>query len=319
MLGKRFHHRHTRGMRLHPVAIIGICLVAAILLTVIVGNLLRGLLDDETYQSLTQGEETTATDKEPPRTTNVRDLNAYPFTLGKNAEDAFGMTSISISMNTPDGTILYTSDVTEQLRLAATEKIDLQETLGEVSAFVPYVSGVFYPQAFEQETPDARYAVATVESAVMREFLHAGGSEILLCGLPLVQENTDAIIDYVKTVQFATASAPIGIAIPLSVATDTSNWELLAKLFDACDFLAIDLTAEECDNTDLDDTGYSPTADAILARCAYFTSQFDARLIFSEKQTALISTAVMQARPDFQVIQHAQKTTGPETPEGKQE
>lgn len=315
MLGKRFHHRHARATRLHPIAIVGICLAVAILLTVIVGNLLKSLLDDETYKKLTQGEKTDATEAEPPRTTNVRDLNAYPFSLGQNAEDAVGMTSISVSMNTPDGTILYTSDVTEQLCLAATEKIDLQETLGEVSAFVPYVSGVFYPQAFEQQTPDARYAVSTVEGAVMREFLHAGGSEILLCGLPLAEENTDAIIEYVKTVQLATGNAPIGIAIPLSVASDTNNWELLAKLFDACDFLAIDLTAEVCDNADLDDTGYSPTADAILARCAYFTSQFDARLLFSDKQTALISTAQMQARPDFQVIHYAQKTSDAETDE----
>lgn len=315
MFGKRFHHRHAHPTRLHPVAIVGICLAAAILLTVIVGSLLRGLLDDETYKKLTQGEETDVNDAEPPRTANARDLNAYPFALGEDAENAVGMTSISVSMNTPDGTILYTSDVTERLGLAATEQIDLQETLGEVSAFVPYVSGVFYPQAFEQETPDARYAVCAVESAVMREFLHAGGSEILLCGLPLAEENTDAIIEYVKTVRFATGNAPIGIAIPLSVAADTNNWELLARLFDACDLLAVDLTAEVCDDADLDDTGYSPTADAILARCAYLLSQFDTRLIFSDTQTALISTAQMQARPDFQVIRHAQKTSAPETDE----
>ena len=315
MLGKRFRRRHARATRLHPIAIVGICLAAAILLTVIVGNLLKGSLDDETYKKLTQGEETDATNAEPPRATNVRNLNAYPFALGQTAEDAVGMTSISVSVNTPDGTILYTSDVTEQLGLTATEKIDLQETLGEVSAFVPYVSGVFYPQVFEQETPDARYAVSAVESAILREFLHAGGSEILLCGLPLAGDHTDTIIEYVKTIQFATGNAPIGIAIPLSIAADTDNWELLAKLFDACDFLAIDLTAEECDNTNLDDTGYSPTADAILARCAYFVSQFDARLIFSDKQTALISTAVMQSRPDFQVIKYAQKTSESETDE----
>ena len=101
MLGKRFHRRHTRATRLHPVAIVGICLAAAILLTVIVGNLLKGLLDDETYQKLTQGEETDTTEKEPPRITNVRNVNAYPFALGQNAEDAVGMTSISVSVNTP--------------------------------------------------------------------------------------------------------------------------------------------------------------------------------------------------------------------------
>lgn len=309
MPGKRFRHRRTHATKLPPIAIVGICLALAVILTVTVGNLLRGLLDDETYQKLTQGEKTETNETEPPRTSNVRNVNAYLFTLGENAENAVGMTSVSIPINKPDGTILYASDVTAELGLSSTENIALQETLGEICAFVPYVSGVFYPQAFLQERPDARYAVASVESALLREFSNAGGSEILLCGLPMTPDNTDAVIEYVETVRFSVKSTPIGVAIPLSVASNTENWELLARLFEVCDFLAIDLTAETVDESDLDDTGYSPAADAILSRCTYFVSQFDARLIFAEEQTSLISTAVLQARPDFQVIRYAEKTT----------
>lgn len=313
MLGKRFRRRHAHATRLHPAAIVGICLALAIILTVVVGNLLRGLLDDETYQKLTQGEETETNETEPPRTSNVRNVNAYPFALGEDAENAVGMTSVSVPINKPDGTVLYTSDVTVGLGLSSTENIALQETLGEIGAFVPYVSGVFYPQAFVQERPDARYAVANVESALLREFSNAGGSEILLCGLPMTLDNTDAVLEYVEIVRFAVGQTPIGVAVPLSVASNTENWELLARLFEVCDFLAIDLTAEITDGSDLDDTGYSPAADALLSRCAYFVSQFDARLIFSERQTALISTAVLQARPDFQVIRYVREVQEQET------
>ncbi len=308
MFGKRFRHRHARTTRLHPLATVGICLAVAVLLTLIIGNLLRGLLDDETYQKLTQGTEAKTEGTEPPRTSNARKINAYVFELGENAENAVGMTSVSLPINKPDGSVLYTSDVTAGLGLPSNEKVTLQETLGEIGAFVPYISGVFYSQALQQQTPDARYAVASVESALLREFTNAGGSEILLCGLPMTADSTDAILEYVEHLRFALKTTPIGVSVPLSVAADTENWELLARLAEICDLIAIDLTAEPLDNADLDDTGYSPTADALLARCAYFTSQFDARLIFSESQEALISTAVLQARPDFQVIRYVRQT-----------
>lgn len=303
MYGNRFRRRHAHTTGLHPAVIVGICLAVAVILTVIVGNLLRGLLDDETYQHLTEGKDTEA-ETEPPRVINVRNLNAYLFELGDRAEKAVGLTAVSVPINTPDGTVLYTSDVATRLGLAMNEKVNLQQTLGEISAFVPYVSGVFYPQAFLQPTPDTRYAVANTESALLREFLHTGGSEILLCGIPLTPDNTDAVLEYAKSVRFAVGNAPVGIAIPLKIASDTANWELLARLADTYDFIAIDLGAETVDETETDGTGYSPSADALLSRCAYFVSQFDARLLFSESQDSLISTAVLQARPDFQVIPH---------------
>lgn len=44
--GKRFRHHHAHGTRkLHPLAIVGICLAVAVLVTVIVGNLLNIFLD----------------------------------------------------------------------------------------------------------------------------------------------------------------------------------------------------------------------------------------------------------------------------------
>ena len=314
MLGRRPRHRRPHATRLHPAAIVGICLAATILITLIVGNLLKVFLDDEAYQRLMQGAETEPPQVESPRPSFVRDLNAYPFTLGENAENAIGKTSVSVTVNTPDGTLLYTSEVTSQLNLAASPNIDLQQTLGEISAFVPYVSSVFFPQAFSAQSPNARYAVTLTEAAILREFINAGGSEVLLFGLPLTTESPDDLVAYVNTLRLSLDGAPIGIAIPLTVAADTNSWELLAILADACDFLAVDLTDEICDETDIDmGSGFSPSANAILARCAYLTSQYEARLIFSEQQSALLSTAVFQVRPDFQVIRKPQKTSGAET------
>ena len=311
--GNRFRRRHQHtSARLHPAAIVGICLAVTILVTIVIGNLLKVWLDDETYRNLTEGKETEA-QAEKIQETPVRNVNAYPFVLGTGADGAVGQPSVSVSLNTPNGKLLYTSEVGTHLGLECNEKAVLFDTLGELSAFVPYISGTFYPQAFLQEAPDLRYAVTCEESALLREFLRAGGSEVLLLDLPINAEHLDAVCEYVKTVKFAAGNAPVGVAIPYGVATDPDNWELLATLEPLCDFFAVDLTAEAVDENDLDETGISQNAAALLTNCSYLLSQYDARLLFSENQTALISTAAAQARPDFQVVTYLPKATTPES------
>ncbi|MBQ7348051.1 MAG: hypothetical protein IJW55_10165 [Clostridia bacterium] len=302
--GKRFrhYHGHNRGtLKLHPAVIVGICLAVAVIITVIVGNLLNIWLDDEAYRKLTEGEETETT-AAPVIQSAVRNVNAYPFTLGGNIDEVIGQTSVSVALNRTDGSLYYTSDVAMHLGMTVETEVSLFESVSELNAFVPYISGVFYPQALSRETSDLRYAVTAEESALLREFLHAGGSEILLCGLTPSADNIDELTAYVKTVKFTVEKAPVGVAIPRAVAADTNNWRLLAELGAVCDFLVLDLTAELVDESDINDAGISPAAAQIFTDCNYLLIAYDMRLLLSETQTALISTAVTQMRHDFQII-----------------
>lgn len=299
---RRYHHSRGHGpLRLHPAAVVGICLGAAVLITLIVGNLLNMFLDDDTYWKLTAGEETETADL-PTQQSAVRDVNAYPYLLGSSLDGIIGQSSASVRLNRTDGSLLYTSDVASYYGIAGNGEVALSESVADLGAFVPYVSGVFYSHAFDAATSDLRYAETAKESAILREFLNAGGSEVLILGLPLEAERTDEVISYLKTVRLAAGRSPIGVAIPREVAAREENWELLARLWETCDFLALDLSAETVDGSDLDDAGISENAAALLEDCRYLLSAYDMRLLFSEMQTALISTAVTQMRRDFQIL-----------------
>ncbi len=300
--GKRFRYRHAHGGRkMHPLAIVGICLAVAVVVTVIVGNLLNVFLDDEAYRALTDGQEQ-ETEKEPVKQSRVRNVNAYPFSLDGNPEEAAGRTSVSVTLNRGDGALNYTSGVASHLGATSVGEAVLFDAMSNLTLFVPYVSGVFYPQALGVEDADVRYAVTAEESALIREFLHLGGGEVLLCGLTPTVDNVDAIVAYLKTVKLAADKSPVGIAIPYRVAADANNWSLLAKLGDACDFLALDLTLEAPDESDVNDLGISPAAEQLLLDCAYLLSAYDMRLVFAESQSVLISTAVAKMQPDFQIV-----------------
>lgn len=325
---KRFRRRkqHTAPRRIHPAAVVGIALGAAILLTVIVGNLLKLWLDDETFRRFTVGEtEPPLSDEAPPTPMRVPQVNAYPFVWGGDTEDMLGKTAATVALNSPDGKIPYASEVAAFYGLEVNEKIPLVESMEALSAAVPYVCGVFYANAPTQESEAVRYAAALNEAALMREFLQAGGDELLICGLPLESAAVPAIRAYLQTVKQFVGDHPVGIAFPLALLkTDEGRW-ILNQLENDCDFCTVDLCGMETvptpdesetstpptDSPSDQDTSSSedatqepapPTASELLASCRYFLSQYKMRLSVSSDQTDLIHQMELSGQPDFLII-----------------
>lgn len=295
----RRHRPHTAG--LHPLATVGICLAVAVVLTVTVGNLLRLWLDDETYQRLTEGNDAPPVPENAEKA-DVPNVNAYPFSLDEEVDRVIGSQAVSVPLNTHDGKLLYTSNVSAYLGISG-GSTPLLDKMRELSAFVPYVSGVFYPQAFSQPLDDVFYVAATEESALLREFLHTGGDEILLRGLPLTADSLDRVVDYLTLLGHAMPNEAIGVAVPRSVAADTDNWEILARLVDVCDFVVLDLTAEEVvDEEPVSPGEPSPAALTLLSDCSHLISLYRTRLLVSSAQSALLSTLEVQMYPNYQVL-----------------
>ena len=289
LFGNRLHNTHRRGT-LSPLAIVLIVVGAALLLTIIIGLLLNVWLDDEAYDRLTKGEPEEE-EKVEINKTYTRDIHADAYVFGKEAESVWeSFAEISITLNTPTGQINYTSEVVSYLAMESISQNVLYDAMGEVHLFADFAGGVFYPQALYQEGADLQYAVAAKECALLKEFLHAGGSEILLCGIPFTQTDTASILRYVKQIKAMAGDSPIGVAIPLAVARADGSWALLESLARECDFLAIDLT----------EATSVAGAEQILTDARYYIQQYDMRVILNERQEELILAAYTY--PDVQII-----------------
>lgn len=290
LFGNR-RNMHRRGA-LSPLAIVLICAGAALLLTIVIGLMLNVWLDDETYDRLTKGEQ----EQEETNETNksyTRDIHADAYVFGKEAESVWeSYTEISITLNTPTGQLNYASEVASYLGMVSVSESPLFDSMGEVYLFANFVSGVFYPQALYSEGADLQYAVAAKECALMKEFLHAGGSEILLCGIPFANTDTASILRYVQQVKAMAGDSPVGVAVPLALARADGAWTLLESLAKECDFLAIDLS----------EATSVAGAEQILTDARYYIQQYDMRVLLSEKQEELILAAYTY--PDVQIITH---------------
>ena len=269
---RREHHRS-------PWIIVAVCAAAALLLTVIVGNLLKIWIDDETYLRLTSGEESESEEKEPIYVAEKKDVHAFAYAFGDNSDHLWENPQVSLSINTPDGRVNYTSAITSYLAFPTQKDISLDVGFSDLNAIATHVSGVFYPQAPGVEDKNLRFALASKEQALLNEFLQMGGMEILLCDLPL--EDLTVSMEYIAGIQQVAKEAPVGVAIPYFLLQEDGAWQLLTRLLEVCDFFAVDLK----------DVNTSLAPKELIADCGYFLSQYDMRLLMYEDQAELIEAA----------------------------
>jgi hypothetical protein len=294
----RLHHRRTYRAKgkLHPLAIVGICLAGAILLALIVGNLLNHRLSDEDYQKLTSG---TVTEPIDPTTVTPQrqspQVKAYPFALGDSVRgltdgEALPPSALSVNLNMPSGALLYSSPVSKLYSLSGSTTVSLPDSMQEIIGTVPYICGVFHPHATEQSGADLIYAATVREAALLREFAGAGGSEILLVGLKFDIEHLSDTLAYIKMIRDAVGNIPVGVAIDFETVSSPETWDLLPVLGNAASFLALDLTQEEAN-------------EEILLSANYYLMTYRMRLVLAENQTALI-TAAEATVSDFQILKN---------------
>ena len=299
---RRSHRRSgATGQKMRPYSIVLICLAAAILLTLTVGNLLRLWLDDETYRKMTEGIESPPQQETPQ--VNGMAVNAPLWLVGDRVDPLVGSGAVSVPINSADGTMHYTSDVVRYFGLTAKQGAPtLDAEMQELSLSIPYASGVFYSSALSHELADLRYAATVREGAILREFYHAGASEIVVRGLPLETATLDEVREYISAIRVDAQSFRVGIAVPISVAESESGWRILSTFQGVADFLVLDVTAEPLDE-DADEYGNSASAGELLGRSNYFLSQYQMRLMASDAQTLLVDMIEARRYSNYQIVE----------------
>ncbi len=273
-----------RRSKLSPWLIIGICVAASVLLTVLVGNLLKFWLNEEALRHLIEGDGE-PTLEEPIYHAPVKRVHAFSYVLGEDPEAVLLDPVTSVSLNTPAGELAYSSPVGNYYQYPTYRDPVLLDSMVELCSVSTYVSGVFYPQAFMAETGDLRYAVTMQECALIREFLQAGGSDIVLCDLPFESVSESAILSYLTAVKRSAGISPVGVAVPWELMQGEGSGAFLERLLTVCDFIALDLRDQSASLTDL----------------TYHLQQYDMRLLLHSDQTEMIDLA-RQSVASFQTV-----------------
>ena len=300
---RRPHRRHKAYTRkLSPLAIALICVAATLVVSLVTGLLLRTFMDEDTYNRLNKPNRQTVTN---PVNTYLPDIKALPFSFSTATDTIEASASRALFINSPDGTVSYTSPVTLYLGMTANPNITLERDLIALDLATSYISGVFHPQAFLQETADLSFAVASQERALLREFVKNGGNEVLLVIDSLQIDTLSVITDYVGALKSDLGSTALGVAVSHDLAISEHGWEIISSLLRVADFCALDLRLTEAENKD--------EAADVLYSLDYYLKQYDMRLLLSENRTALIDALSDSDISDYEILA-APATDAPEEP-----
>lgn len=300
-LMRRLRYR-GRNLKLSPLAIVGICLGGAILLAIIIGNILNATLDDEKLSALkTPIADTPETPDIPAR--RVQSVRAYPLAPGDDpdrlAVEGLLPEAVSVSLSTPDGLMTYESPVTDYAGRESLSPVRLADFMMDLTAEIPYVCGVYYPSALTSRDSDVIYAAAASDAALLREFVRAGGSEILIAGASFALEDLSYLVEYLTLLKELLGDTPVALAVPYAYAVSEEGWQYLPALAGCVDLLTLDLS----------DVPAEQMEQALLTS-PYYLSQYGMRLALSASQTRWVS-AVEAVFSDYQII-----STPAEAPNG---
>ena len=280
------HYRNTYHRRLPPLALIAICIGTALIITLIVGNLLKLFLDEDAYNRLVNPDSESSLSFQ----NEVLDIQAQPFLFGNTTESL--PSAVSVNLNTSEGALLYKSPVSAQFTLPQNDKVDLKASMSSLSG--AYVSGVFFPQAFKQSSSDLKYATELCERALLHEFFALGGDEILLVNVDPTSDSLPVLTAYVSAIKSASEHATVGIALSPEIVQSENGQKILSELLKVCDFCALDLKS----------SATPPDSDhaEFLSNLSKTLSQYDMRLLLSQAQTELIDALDNTEIQDYQIL-----------------
>lgn len=289
--GKQNYRKGGSAGGLSPWIVIAGCVVLAVVLTVIVGNILKVSLDDEAYRRATEGKGTETT--EESFDVYLPEIELQPFTLGDSTRGLTGR-GISVFLSDASGNLTYSSPVALHQGRTVNASVSLTDQLERLGLLSSYVSGIYYPQCFAEADPAVFYAVMNEECALLREFLLLGGSEVVLSGVPCTGEIREDVITYVGEVKRAARGSAVGVAVSLTVAESENGWEFLARLLQVCDFCVLDLSGENVQNDE--------AATVMFNRANFFLTKYDMRLMLSRRQTVLLGEVRARGVVNLQLL-----------------
>lgn len=279
-----------RGKKKRPAWVwLLLCVAATLLVTVSVGNLLKHTLDDETYQKLLHGPERETEQTLPTRTQTTNLRRAYPYTLGEPVTALGEATEATVCLNTRDGVMSYTSELTEHLGLESKRTV-LAAAMEQLVNATTAISGVFTPQTDWNASLPVIESDALRDAALLSEFFRHGGTEVTLLGLPITETGQETAVAYLAALRKVLNDAPIAAAVTPEQLTGETAWLRLGELTTLCDFLVLDITdvalapevETKTETTDL------PTANDLLAELDFYLKQYRMRLLFDKEQPDIL-------------------------------
>lgn len=247
----RYRRSVYRKRKIKIIVITSLCVLAALaLIFVIVGNMLGKKVEESINDRVPPKQSTT----DIPHAT-VKDVNAYPVALWVEGSSQLssrvanavknGYTDICFDICDDNGNLFYVSNAAQSLGKQPSSTTGLNSLDNIVKTFSGagvYSVAIIEANDLKSDDDLIRSAARGYYSAIAAELLRAGVSEVLISVGELPAERYTELISLAEEIhRLSPDKGYVGISLPVGLLSSVENEALVASIWGAFDYLAVDL------------------------------------------------------------------------------
>ena len=172
----------------------------------------------------------------------LEDGSIFSSRLAKIKEDA---TAVCISLNRPDGTLLYRSALASSFTYLeqAPDASSLSNYIDSIEGRDLYTTATLYIPTFSETQHDLEADVElSIWGSIVCEAIRSGVGDVLIIANDATVEDAEKLSALAERIHITEEDAIIGLCIPGSVWEDEKSVSLIESLSKAFDYLALDTT-----------------------------------------------------------------------------
>ena len=173
----------------------------------------------------------------------LEDGSIFSSRLSKINENA---TSVCISLNRPDGTLLYRSALASSFTYLeqAPDASSLSNYIDSIEGRDLYTTATLYIPTFSETQNDLEADVElSIWGSIVCEAIRSGVGDVLIIANDATVEDAKKLSALAERIHITEEDAIIGLCIPDSIWEDEKSVSLIESLSKAFDYLALDTTA----------------------------------------------------------------------------
>ncbi len=303
----RYRRSIYRRNRIKSILIISVvCIVIVFLLFLIIGNILKDRTDTLHEQTDSSAIQSSTSH------TEVKSVNAFPIVLSDesstlssrvNAARNAGYNDICFALDGADGALLYSSPVAQRLgKQASGSGLWTLTRASEIFRNSEmYSVGITHISDFLSEDDLTRTAALGYHASIIAEALRSGIDEVMIFIGELPHERYTELITLANEVHRLCPDGTLGLSLPPTLFSGDSD-TLLAKIWEAYDYIAVDITTPPDAQTDI--VSY---ADSSLGGMLYYLLRYNVRVLIpstadSNAATSLISAIKTKGTQNIQIM-----------------
>lgn len=256
---QRSRYRKNKYRNGRVKAVIFIAIAIAVVLVVLFLAIGLSLFDKTNGNDYEIPEDFVSTDSNSAESRTVADVHAYPLPL---LEDGSSFASrlaginenasaVCISLNKPNGTLLYRSSLASKLSYLSVESdaSSLTNYVKSISDEELYITAILYVPTFKELNDDGDELMADVElsiwGSIACEAIRAGVNDVLIVASDASVEDAQRLSSLAERIHITEEKATVGLCLPDSFFEAEKSASLIDSLSKTFDYLAFDATAPD--------------------------------------------------------------------------